>query len=240
MLIDFVYDSCFFFQDKVGVAVGNLKTPIDTISTNVAAHHTSHHTTRNKVRDVLHHHTDHDHHDHDEGSGHHGHHEPSAFSYTPVVRIIANRTTNLIPVQSGNVQADGSADSAATSSDQNNPTEGGSKCDSSFLGSILCNLQLGIGRTADRRIDDTDVYEDEDTPVGRIIANQTTNLKPVKEEDEERVNGTDLDREPRLLGRREKEFEFNPLAGIFDFLLDVVLGPKKPKGNLNMDLSTEY
>ena len=146
-----------------------MKTPLESINTNLEVHHTAaaSHThslfkgagfrdTGNTDTETDTETEDHSHHDH----------VASSHIYTPTVKIVANRTTNLIPVQSGNVQADGEANSQSVSNDENSPTEGDSECEASFLGSFACNIKLILGgRRADvseRRSDNTEEEKGDD------------------------------------------------------------------------------
>ena len=163
-----------------------MKTPLETINTNLEAHHISaaSHThslfkgaglRQTAAAEEA------ENHDHD--------HVASSHIYTPTVKIIANRTTNLIPVQSGNVQADGEANSQSVSNDENSPTEGDSECDASFLGSFACNIKLILGgRRADvseRRSDNAEENEGEDGLEEELFADIDVLMLPSKGEAKE-------------------------------------------------------
>ena len=229
-----------------------MKTPLETINTNLEAHHISgaSHThslfkgagLRQTGTTAAEEAENHDH-DHD--------HVASSHIYTPTVKIIANRTTNLIPVQSGNVQADGEANSQSVSNDENSPTEGDSECDASFLGSFACNIKLILGgRRADvseRRSDNAEENEGEDGLEEELFADSNVSMLPSNEEVdlsvkdlavEEMYSSSDKQKGrkhkknknmekqekvmPRHFGRQDNQISFNAVKGFLDVLWNIV------------------
>merc|ERR1712098_21137 len=130
-------------QDKISEGVDDLEKPLKTIADNLVDHHHHHsHSHSHNPGDGFFRDSSHSNHHHDDHEHIHG---EAVYTYTPKVTIIANRTTNLKPVQFGNTQNAGSALSNSASSDENNPTEGVSDCSSDFLGAIFCNPSLTLG-----------------------------------------------------------------------------------------------
>lgn len=185
-------------QDKIKTEVGELAPPLEAIATNIAAHgsHASglfrdtnfRHTV---LEDGSHSHNVHNSLHHSDGGHHGGYHQGGEHNYRPKVTIIANRTTNLIPVQSGNVQADGAANSQSVSNDENSPVEGDTECNADFLGSFLCNIKLQLGSrksggdVSERRSDITEEEGEDDLDKDLVADIDILLLHSSKEEGDE-------------------------------------------------------